>query len=160
MVECSTCPSFTVHAKGANRSIAADVDDGVPGSTSALMSHLTRSSGHTQGWDCESQKDVSTSHQDPYPPEFHVEAIRLIRWSGKSLAQTGREVQVTSETLRQWSKQEDRDDGQRHNGLTTEEHPAGTQVARRVRREVKTSRDETDLPRGVLLLLQRPATCR
>jgi transposase len=37
----------------------------------------------------------------PYPPEFRAEVIRLIRTSGKSLAQLGRELQVTAETLRE-----------------------------------------------------------
>jgi transposase len=57
----------------------------------------------------------------PYPPEFRTEAIRLIRISGKSMAPIGRELQVTTETLRQWVKQADIDDGLRHDGLTTEE---------------------------------------
>jgi transposase len=77
----------------------------------------------------------------PYPPEFRTEAIRLIRSSGKSLAQIGRELQVTTETLRQWSKQAEIDDGQRHDGLTTEE----TEEVRRLRREVKTLREEREI---------------
>jgi transposase len=57
----------------------------------------------------------------PYPPEFRTEAIRLIRISGKCMAPIGRELQVTTETPRQWVKQADIDDGLRHDGLTTEE---------------------------------------
>jgi transposase len=77
----------------------------------------------------------------PYPPEFRVEAIRLMRTSGKSLAQIGRELEVTTETLRQWLKQADMDDGLRHDGLTTEE----TEEVRRLRREVKTLREEREI---------------
>lgn len=32
----------------------------------------------------------------PYPPEFRTEAIRLLRTSGKSMAQIGRELEVTT----------------------------------------------------------------
>jgi transposase len=77
----------------------------------------------------------------PYPPEFRAEAIRLIRTSGKSMAQIGRELEVTTETLRQWVKQADLDDGLRHDGLTTEE----TEEVRRLRREVKTLREEREI---------------
>ena len=77
----------------------------------------------------------------PYPPEFRAEAIRLIRSSGKPMAQIARELEVTSETLRQWIKQADLDVGLRHDGLTTEE----TEEVRRLRREVKTLREEREI---------------
>jgi transposase len=77
----------------------------------------------------------------PYPPAFRAEAIRLIRTSGKPMAQVARELEVTSETLRQWIKQADIDDGRRHDGLTTEE----TEEVRRLRREVKTLREEREI---------------
>lgn len=77
----------------------------------------------------------------PDPPEFRAEAIRLIRTSGKSLVQLGRALQVTTETLRDWSKQAEIDDGLRHDGLTTAE----TEEVRRLRREVKTRREEREI---------------
>jgi len=77
----------------------------------------------------------------PYPPAFRAEAIRLIRSSGKPMAQIARELEVTTETLRQWSKQADIDDGLRHDGLTTEE----TEEVRRLRREIKTLREEREI---------------
>jgi transposase len=81
----------------------------------------------------------------PYPPEFRAEAIRLVRSSGKPMAQIGRDLGVTSETLRIWMKQADIDDGLRHDGLTTEEHPEGTREVRRLRREIKTLREEREI---------------
>lgn len=77
----------------------------------------------------------------PYPPEFRREAVRLMRTGGQSMAQIGRELEVTVETLRQWLKQADIDDGRRHDGLTTEE----TEEVRRLRREVKTLREEREI---------------
>jgi transposase len=77
----------------------------------------------------------------PYPPAFRAEAIRLIRSSGKPMAQIARELEVTSETLRIWMKQADIDEGLRHDGPTTEE----TEEVRRLRREVKTLREEREI---------------
>src|SRR3954452_19050597 len=77
----------------------------------------------------------------PYPPEFRAEAIRLMRTSGKSIAQIARELDVTTETLRIWRKQADIDDGLRHDGPTTEE----TEEVRQLRREVKRLREEREI---------------
>lgn len=77
----------------------------------------------------------------PYAPEFRAEAVRLIRNSGKPMAQIARELDVTSETLRIWMKQADIDDGQRHDGLTTDE----TEEVRRLRREIKVLREEREI---------------
>ncbi len=74
-------------------------------------------------------------------PRFRAEAIRLLRSSGKSAAQIGRELEVTTETLRQWLKQADIDNGLRHDGPTTEE----TEEVRRLRREVKILREEREI---------------
>jgi transposase len=93
-------------------------------------------------WVERSRKEVfmPKSHP-PYPPEFRAEAIRLLRTSGKSIAQIARELEVTSETLRIWRKQADIDDGLRHDGPTTDE----TEEVRRLRREVKTLREEREI---------------
>ena len=82
----------------------------------------------------------------PYPAEFRAEAVRLVRTSGKSMAQIAREFEVSSETLRLWRKQADIDEGLRHDGLTTEEDPrAGTPEVRRRRREIQTLREEREI---------------
>ena len=73
----------------------------------------------------------------PYPPEFRAEAVRLMRTSGKSMAQIARELNVSTEALRLWRKQADIDDGLRHDGLTTDE----TDEVRRLRREIKLLRE-------------------
>jgi len=92
------------------------------------------------------RKDVHMpKRRAPYPPEFRTEAIRLVRSSGKPMAQIARELDVTSETLRIWVKQAAIDDGERHDGPTTEEHPEGTREVRRLRREVKTLREEREI---------------
>jgi transposase len=73
----------------------------------------------------------------PYPPEFKEEAVRLMRSSGKPLAQISRELDVSEQTLRNWRKQQEIDEGERE-GLTTEER----EEFARLRRENKVLRQE------------------
>jgi transposase-like protein len=58
----------------------------------------------------------------PYPPEFRREAIRLVRASGEEhpIPRIATELGVSVETLRNWLKQDEIDEGERE-GLTTEE---------------------------------------
>ena len=78
----------------------------------------------------------------PSPPQFRREAIRLVRTSGKPMGEIARRLEVTSETLRLRMEQADLDDGVRHDGPTTEE----SEGVRRLRREVKTLREEREIP--------------
>jgi transposase len=68
----------------------------------------------------------------PYPPEFKEEAIRLMRSSEKPLAQISRELDVSEQTLRNWRKQEEIDEGERE-GLTTDEREELGRLKKRVR---------------------------
>lgn len=77
----------------------------------------------------------------PYPPEYRVEAIRLVRSSGKPVAEMARRLAVCTETLRLWVRQADLDEGRRHDGPTTEE----TEEVRRLRREVQILRKEREI---------------
>ena len=77
----------------------------------------------------------------PYAKEFRIEAVRLMRESGKSLAAIANDLGVSEPSLRAWRKQVDLDSGKRSDGLTTEEH---TEV-RRLRREVRILREERDI---------------
>ena len=81
------------------------------------------------------------SSRSPYPPEFRREAVQLVRESGKSRRQIARELDVSTETLRQWVKQAELDDGLRHDGLTSEE----TEEVRQLRREIKALREEREI---------------
>ena len=85
---------------------------------------------------------MARSHP-PYPPEFRTEAIRLVRSSGRPVAEIARRLEVSTETLRVWVRQADIDEGRRHDGPTTQE----TEEVRQLRREVKTLREE----RAILL---------
>jgi transposase len=79
-----------------------------------------------------------------YPPEFRREAIRLVRASDEEhpIPRIAREIGVSYGTLRSWINQDEIDSGERE-GLTTEEK----EELRRLRREVKTLRQEKEILR-------------
>lgn len=78
----------------------------------------------------------------PYPPEFKVEAVKLARSSEKPLSELARDLGVSTETLRNWTKQQQIDTGKR-DGLTTDER----KELRRLRRENKILREEREVLR-------------
>jgi transposase len=87
-----------------------------------------------------------------YPPEFRREAVRLVRASDQDypIPKVAREIGVSAETLRNWVRQEEVDAGER-DGLTTEEK----EELRRLRREVKTLRQEKEILRKAAAFFAR-----
>lgn len=90
------------------------------------------------------------STRPPYPPEFKEEAVRLMRFSEKPLAQISRELDVSEQTLRNWRKQEEIDEGERE-GLTTEER----EELGRLRRKVKVLEQEKEVLRKATAFFAR-----
>ena len=76
----------------------------------------------------------------PYPPEFRQQMIELVR-AGRTPGELGREFECSAQTIRNWVRQIDRDEGRRHDGLTTAE----SEEVRRLRREVKQLRMEREI---------------
>jgi len=76
----------------------------------------------------------------PYAPEFRQQIIELVR-AGRSPEELAREFEPTAQTIGNWAKQADRDDGRRHDGLTTAER----QELARLRRENKQLRLEREI---------------
>ena len=65
----------------------------------------------------------------PYPIDFRREAVALLRGSGKTVPQLASELGVSPQSLRNWARQLDVDDGQAV-GLTSDER----EELRRLRR--------------------------
>jgi len=76
----------------------------------------------------------------PYPPEVRRQLVALVR-SGRDPEDLAREFEPTAQSIRNWVAQAERDAGQRHDGLTTDER----EELRKLRREVKTLREEREI---------------
>jgi transposase len=76
----------------------------------------------------------------PYPIEFRREAVALLRSSSKSVPQLASELGVSPQSLRNWSRQLDVDDG-RAKGLTSDERDE----LRRLRRELRVVTEEREI---------------
>ena len=79
------------------------------------------------------------SHQ-PYPPEFRQQMVELVR-AGRTPNELAQEFEPTAESIRNWVKQAEIDEGQRPDGLTTDEK----QELARLRRENKQLRMEREI---------------
>ena len=54
-----------------------------------------------------------------YPPEYKEQIVELVR-AGRSPGSLAREFEPSEQTIRNWVKQADLDEGRRSDGLTTE----------------------------------------
>lgn len=76
----------------------------------------------------------------PYPPEFRRQIVELVR-AGRNPEELSREFEPSAQTIRNWVRQADLDDGRRSDGLTTVER----EELRRLRREIKQLRTEREI---------------
>ena len=75
-----------------------------------------------------------------YPPEFRRRMVELAR-SGRTPEALAREFEPSAQSIRQWVRQADRDEGKRTDGLTSEERAELVQL----RRENRTLREEREI---------------
>ena len=76
----------------------------------------------------------------PYDPKFRERVVELVR-AGQPVSALAKKFGCTEQTIRNWKRQHDLDDGVRSDGMTTEERD---EVAR-LRREVRVLREEREI---------------
>jgi transposase len=76
----------------------------------------------------------------PYPEDFRREAVRLLRRGDRTIPELARDLGVSPQSLRNWSKQLDVDDGRRK-GLTSDER----EELKRLRRENRILTEEREI---------------
>lgn len=76
----------------------------------------------------------------PYPDEFKKKLIALVR-QGRTPEELARQFEPSAQSIRNWVAQDDRDKGQRTDGLTTGERDE----LQRLRRENERLREEREI---------------
>ncbi len=76
----------------------------------------------------------------PYAPEFRSQMVELVR-AGRTPEELSREFEPTAQTIHNWVKRIDLDEGRRVDGLTSAER----EEVRRLRREVKQLKIEREI---------------
>jgi len=61
-----------------------------------------------------------SKRRKPYPPEFRRQMVELVRF-GRTPESLAQEFEPTAESIRNWVRQADRDEGRRDDGLTSPE---------------------------------------
>ena len=74
-----------------------------------------------------------------YPPEYRARMVELVR-AGRTPEELGREFEPTAESIRNWVKQTDVDEGRRADGLTSTEREELSRL-RRENRQLKLERE-------------------
>jgi transposase len=76
----------------------------------------------------------------PYPPEFRQQMVDLVR-AGRTPEELSREFEPTAQSIWNWVRQQERNQGVRQDGMTSDEK----EELRRLRRENRVLREEKEI---------------
>ncbi len=79
-------------------------------------------------------------NRPPYAPEYRQQMVDLVR-GGRTPEELSREFEPSAQSIWNWVRQAERDEGTRTDGLTTEEK----EELRHLRREVRVLREEKEI---------------
>jgi len=107
------------------------------------------------GTRCLSGEEESTTptSDPPYPAELEQGLVEVVR-AGRN----PEELEPTAQSIRNWVRQADRDDGRRQDGLTTEERQELHRLRREKSRGLVRSGDRLDSPEGFGFVTAHRAT--
>src|SRR5215470_7838421 len=88
-----------------------------------------------------------------YSKEFKLEAVRLVKRSGKPMSQIARELGISDSALYHWSKQLAEQGEQAFPG--SGHQTAQEEELRRLRRELEVTRQERDILKKALHIFSR-----
>jgi transposase len=91
----------------------------------------------------------------PYPEQFRREALELVR-QGRSVPDVAESLGITARSLRNWKRQDERDRGERDDGLTSAER----EELRELRKRVKRLEQERDILKRDTALFARETETR
>jgi transposase len=90
-----------------------------------------------------------------YPESFRREALELVR-QGRSIPDVAESLGVSQQTLRNWRRQDERDRGERDDGLTSAER----EELRELRKRVRRLEQERDILKRATALFARESETR
>lgn len=90
-----------------------------------------------------------------YPEQFRREALELVR-QGRSIPDVAESLGVSPQSLRNWCRQNERDRGERDDGLSSAER----EELRELRRRVKRLEQERDILKRATALFARETETR
>ncbi len=91
----------------------------------------------------------------PFPPEFRREAVELMRVTDKPLPVLAKDLGVSQQTLRNWRRQAQVDQGERE-GVTSDQ----AEELRRLRRENRTLQMEREVLKKAAVFFARESEGR
>src|SRR5207248_10082477 len=94
-----------------------------------------------------------TKQQKVYRREFKVEAVQLVKSSGKPMSQVARELGISDSALYHWSKQLADQGEQAFPG--SGQQTAQEEEIRRLKRELEVTRQERDILKKVVSIFSR-----
>lgn len=88
-----------------------------------------------------------------YPPEYRRRIVDLVR-AGRTPESLAKEYEASAVSIRKWAKQAALDDGQRTDGLSSE----NKEELQRLRREVRVLREEKEILRKAAAWFAKEST--
>ena len=65
-----------------------------------------------------------------YPKEFREQVVKLVQAGGQTVSEIAREFEISTDSVRRWLKQAERDAGSRQDGLSTSDRKELAQLRR------------------------------